>query len=82
VVLPLERRETLHVQPNTDGQRTVGEKGFAFCTTRVISIVVFYFEFPETKDRTFAELDEMFEQKVPTREFRKYKTHGFARVGR
>ena len=68
--------------PPPTGGGLLGKTGFIFCATSVISIVVFYFEFPDTKDRTFVELDEMFERKVKTREFRKYTTHGFEGVGR
>jgi MFS transporter, SP family, general alpha glucoside:H+ symporter len=40
------------------------------------ALAIIYFEFPETKGRSFAELDEMFEGKVKTRKFRTYETNG------
>lgn len=39
--------------------------GFVFVTT-----IWCYFELPETKGRTFAELDQLFEDKVPARRFK------------
>lgn len=33
-------------------------------------IIVTYFYFPETKGRTPAELDEMFEARIPARQFK------------
>jgi hypothetical protein len=68
--------------PKPAGGGLLGKTGFMFFATSVISIVVFWFEYPDTKDRTFVELDEMFEKKVPTRKFPEYRTHGFAGVGR
>jgi hypothetical protein len=35
-----------------------------------------YFFLPETKDRSLEELDEMFQQRVPTREFKGYVCTG------
>jgi len=64
--------------PVPSGGGLLGKTGFIFFATSVISLVVFWFEFPETKDRTFVEQDEMFEQKISTRKFKEYKTHGFA----
>lgn len=37
-----------------------------------MSFVWTYFYVPETKGRTYEELDIMFERKVPTREFTDY----------
>lgn len=39
-------------------------------------MVFVYFFLPETKDRSLEELDEMFQHKVPTRQFRKYMCTG------
>lgn len=63
--------------PPPQGGGLLGKTGFIFCATCVITLVVFWLEFPETKGRSFIELDEMFEQKVPTRKFEEYKTRGF-----
>lgn len=63
--------------PKPSGGCLVGQTGFIFFITCIISLVVLWFEIPETKDRTFVELDKMFEQKVPTPKFKAYKPHGF-----
>lgn len=39
----------------------------------VLCLIWCWFRVPETKGRTFEELDIMFEAKVKTREFKKYK---------
>lgn len=44
-----------------------------------IVLVVYYFFLPETAGRTFAEIDEMYEQKVPARQWGKYQTSAVAR---
>jgi SP family general alpha glucoside:H+ symporter-like MFS transporter len=36
-----------------------------------LSLIWAWFEVPEFKDRTFGELDDLFAQRTPTREFRK-----------
>jgi SP family general alpha glucoside:H+ symporter-like MFS transporter len=36
-----------------------------------VSLIWAWFEVPELKDRTFAELDEIFAQTTPTRKFKK-----------
>lgn len=66
--------------PKPNGGGLLGQTGFIFSATCVIALVIFWFEFPETKDRTFIELDEMFENKVKTRSFKGYKTHKFGSV--
>ncbi len=48
--------------------------GFFFGATGAVATVVAYFTVPETKGRTYAELDELFEENVPTRKFGQYKT--------
>ena len=39
----------------------------------IVAIIYTYFRIPETKDRTFLELDYLFGQRVPARKFRGYK---------
>ncbi|EMG47883.1 hypothetical protein G210_1642, partial [Candida maltosa Xu316] len=43
---------------------------FLWAGIAVFSMVWVYFELPETKGRTFAELDKLFEAKVPARKFK------------
>jgi len=47
--------------------------GFFFGGLAALSLVWSYFRVPETKGRTYAELDVMFERGVRTREFKNYK---------
>jgi MFS transporter, SP family, general alpha glucoside:H+ symporter len=54
-----------------------GRMGWIFFTTSILAAIIIFLEFPETKDRTYAELDEMFLAKVPTRTFKSYNPHGF-----
>jgi SP family general alpha glucoside:H+ symporter-like MFS transporter len=46
--------------------------GLCFCC-----IVYTFFRLPEPRDRTFAELDVLFEKKVPARQFNKTKVDVF-----
>jgi len=46
--------------------------GFAF-----LGIIWTWFEFPETKDRTYAELDTLFRQKVSARKFKSTEVKSF-----
>jgi len=42
----------------------------------MITVVWIYFFLPEIKNRTLEEVDEMFEAKLPARNFRKYVCTG------
>lgn len=48
--------------------------GFVFGVFMLIWAGLAYFYVPETRLRTYEELDELFMNRVPTREFRKYVT--------
>ncbi|KAL4874786.1 general substrate transporter [Aspergillus karnatakaensis] len=52
---------------------------FAGCMACVLIFVYFYM--PETKGRTFAEVDEMYDAKIPMWKWRDYKTATVARIG-
>jgi MFS transporter, SP family, general alpha glucoside:H+ symporter len=54
-----------------------GRMGWIFFTTSILAVVIIFLEFPETKDRTYAELHEMFLAKVSTRKFKSYNPYGF-----
>ncbi|KAJ5586568.1 maltose permease Mal61 [Penicillium hetheringtonii] len=58
---------------NTDEADLGGKIGWIFAGMGVIALVVIYFEIPETKGRSFEELDEMFNEKISTRAFRRYQ---------
>ncbi len=50
-----------------------GKTGFFFGGLSTIAAVWCYWRLPETKGRTFQELDHMFEARVPPRKFRNYE---------
>jgi len=50
-----------------------GKTGFFFGGISAIAVVWCYWRLPETKGRTFEELDYMFEARVPPRKFNHYK---------
>lgn len=50
-----------------------GKTAFVWFGTAFPTLVWAFFRLPETKDRTYEELDVMFERGVPTRSFSKYK---------
>ncbi|KAK0717292.1 putative maltose permease [Lasiosphaeria miniovina] len=57
---------------NPDQANMQGKLGFFFGGLAAICFVWAYFRVPETKGRTFEELDLLFERKVPTRQFGAY----------
>ncbi|KAH7117439.1 general substrate transporter [Dactylonectria macrodidyma] len=61
---------------NSDEGNLGGKTGLFFSGLCIIACLVLFFELPEMKNRTYLQLDEMFENKVKTRQFRKYKTSG------
>lgn len=48
--------------------------GYFWFGLTVLSFVVIFFFIPETKGRTYNELDELFERKIPARQFSSTKT--------
>lgn len=49
-----------------------GKTAFFWGTASLITTIWAYFRLPETRDRTFEELDIMFARKVPARKFKNY----------
>ncbi|KAL1907773.1 hypothetical protein Sste5344_006400 [Sporothrix stenoceras] len=47
---------------------------FFYGSTSLVFVIIMWFVIPETKNRSYVELDEMFELKVPTRQFATYET--------
>ncbi|KAK9452801.1 general substrate transporter, partial [Dipodascopsis uninucleata] len=59
---------------NPDNADLEGKTAFIFCAFDVLSLVYLYFYQPETANRSYAEIDEMFNNHVSARNFAKYKT--------
>lgn len=57
---------------NPDQGNLRGKIGFFFGGLALICLVWSYFRIPETKGRTYEELDIMFSREVPTRKFKTY----------
>jgi SP family general alpha glucoside:H+ symporter-like MFS transporter len=55
-----------------------GMTGFFYAGLTALLITFMWFMLPETKDRTFAELDVMFENKLPARRFAKTSVDQFS----
>ncbi|KAJ5167493.1 uncharacterized protein N7482_006274 [Penicillium canariense] len=58
---------------NTDEANLGGKMGWIFAGLGAITLVIIYCEVPETKGRSFEDLDEMFSEKVSTKAFRTYQ---------
>ncbi|KAK3353877.1 hypothetical protein B0T25DRAFT_569063 [Lasiosphaeria hispida] len=53
--------------------------GLVYAGTNLICNIWCWFRLPETKDRTFDEIDLLFEHQVPARKFKSAKAEQFAR---
>ncbi|KAH9996747.1 putative MFS alpha-glucoside transporter [Xylariaceae sp. FL0662B] len=53
-----------------------GKIGFVFAGLGALSTVYCFFCLPETRGRTFEELDVLFERKIPSRKFEDYEING------
>lgn len=51
-----------------------GRYGFIWFGSSIVALIWYFFFLPETKGRTLEEIDELFENKVATWEFKSYKT--------
>jgi hypothetical protein len=49
-----------------------GKVGFFFSGISLVAVLIIYLEFPEMKNRSYGELDEMFGLGLKTRAFKKY----------
>ncbi|KAM0438448.1 hypothetical protein ACHAPT_001197 [Fusarium lateritium] len=59
---------------NSDYANLKAKIGYVFGAFMLIFAVLAFFCVPETRKRTYEELDELFMKKVPTRQFRTYVT--------
>jgi hypothetical protein len=57
---------------NADQLNCGGKCGLFFFGLSLIGSLIVYLEIPEMKNRTYRELDEMFEQRLKTRAFKKH----------
>ncbi len=57
---------------NADQLNWGGKCGLFFFGLSLIGILVVYLEIPEMKNRTYRELDDMFEQRLKTRAFKNH----------
>ncbi|QEU59484.1 hypothetical protein KDRO_D00160 [Kluyveromyces lactis] len=64
---------------NSDQWNWGAKTGLFWGGLAAISLVWAYFDLPETKGRTFAELDELFHQRVPARKFNSTHVEPFSR---
>ncbi|KAH8164180.1 hypothetical protein CIB48_g4071 [Xylaria polymorpha] len=58
---------------NPDEANLQGKLGYYFGGLGALCLVWSYFRVPETKGRTFEELDVLFDRKVPARQFKNYQ---------
>lgn len=49
-----------------------GKAGFLFGAISIVCLVWCYFRLPESRNRTYEELDMLFQRRVPAREFKRY----------
>lgn len=54
-----------------------GKTGFFWFGTAFLTVVWAFFRLPETRGRSYEELDIMFAAKIPTREFKKYRVNAY-----
>jgi MFS transporter, SP family, general alpha glucoside:H+ symporter len=55
--------------------------GLFYAGTNLLCNIWCWFRLPETKDRSFGEIDLLFENRVPARKFKSTKVDQFAHVG-
>ncbi|OJD11867.1 hypothetical protein AJ78_07454 [Emergomyces pasteurianus Ep9510] len=68
---------TIPYMINRDAGNLGGKTGFIFLGTGLVTAIVGFFLFPETKGLTFEKLDELYEAGISPRQFRKYCRDNF-----
>ena len=59
---------------NADEGNLGGKTGFFFAGLSLVAAIILFLELPEMKDRSYVQLDEMFERRLKTRQFAKHQT--------
>lgn len=54
-----------------------GYTGFVYGTTSLLTFIWAFFRLPETRNRTFEELNQLFSKGIPARHFREYEVNVF-----
>lgn len=67
---------------NPDQANLRGKIGFFYGGLSALSLIWAWLRIPETKDRTYEELDIMFARAVKTRDFKRYKMDQSTWAGR
>ncbi|KAI0205679.1 sugar porter family MFS transporter [Astrocystis sublimbata] len=65
---------------NPDEANLQGKLGYYFGGLGALCLVWSYFRVPETKDRSYEELDVLFDRRVPARQFKTYEIEGSSPV--
>ena len=65
---------------NPNAGNLQGKVAFVFGATSVATCVYTFFYHPETKGRSFEEIDELFIKRVPARQFASYVTEAEVRA--
>jgi hypothetical protein len=66
---------------NPDGGNLRGKTGFTFMASCFIGAAVSWYLIPEMKGRSVNEIDRMFEEKVPARQFKSWRREQSAHSG-
>lgn len=57
---------------------SIGKTGFFWFAWAFLTLVWAFFRLPETKGRSYEELDLMFAANLPTRKFKKYHVNAYS----
>lgn len=57
---------------NTNEANWGGKTGFLFGAISVVCLIWCYFRLPESRNRTYEELDILFQRRIPARQFKNY----------
>ena len=58
---------------NADAWNWGAKSGYFYCAFDIIFFIYLFFQLPETRNRTTAEVEYLFQHKVPARQFKRYQ---------